>query len=483
MPLRWGPGPVFVHESIAATRRWQFFALRSLFVLGLLAGLAVAWLVFFSGHTGARPAHDQAACLARGVLLLRDRHRPDHAGASGRPGRDGRCDLPGPRRGNLTHLFVTDLSSAEIVLGKLAARLVPVFGLVAATIPVLAIAGLLGGVIFEAILCLTLITLALAVLGCSLALAISVRATKTHEVLMAVYGIEGVWILGPFLWQILQSTGGIVRVPHGSSRSTRTCWRGARFSGRVPGVSVPLAVVLGGALAVSAGLVVYAVLRIRAAEQNRSGPARARAARLARAWQRLTAWRPRPSLDDNPVLWREWRRGRPSRLAKVVWGAFIVLALAGTAQGIVRIADDYRKGGRIPRHRQRLPGHLWPVTAQHRRADGAGRGAGAGQPGRAAGEPALDRPDRPGQVVGGVSGGAGAGLASGDRSTLHRGVRPAVLPERCRLRSGTRAPERDRPGRLRRAARGDAARPGGGRSPASAWRWRPGFAGSAAPWR
>jgi len=42
MPLRWGPGPVFVQESIAATRRWHFYALRSLFVLGLLAGLAVA---------------------------------------------------------------------------------------------------------------------------------------------------------------------------------------------------------------------------------------------------------------------------------------------------------------------------------------------------------------------------------------------------------------------------------------------------------
>ena len=61
--------------------------------------------------------------------------------------------------------------------------------------PVLALAGLLGGIIIEAILALTLITLAVAVLGCTLALAISVRATKTHEVLMAVYGIEGVWVL------------------------------------------------------------------------------------------------------------------------------------------------------------------------------------------------------------------------------------------------------------------------------------------------
>ena len=40
MPLHFGPGPVFVHESIAVTRRWQLYALRSGFVLSLLGGLA-----------------------------------------------------------------------------------------------------------------------------------------------------------------------------------------------------------------------------------------------------------------------------------------------------------------------------------------------------------------------------------------------------------------------------------------------------------
>ena len=42
-------------------------------------------------------------------------------------------------RGTLEHLMTTDLSDAEIVLGKLAARLMPVLGLVACCLPVLAI--------------------------------------------------------------------------------------------------------------------------------------------------------------------------------------------------------------------------------------------------------------------------------------------------------------------------------------------------------
>ncbi len=104
-------------------------------------------------------------------------------------------------------MLVTDLTDSEIVLGKLAARLLPVFALVTATVPVLALAGLLGGIIIEAIATLTLITFAVAIFGCALALAFSVRATKVHEVLMAVYGIEAVWILGSFVWVLLQEVG------------------------------------------------------------------------------------------------------------------------------------------------------------------------------------------------------------------------------------------------------------------------------------
>src|SRR5579875_3304824 len=37
----WGPGPVFVYDWITSARRWQGYALRSLFVLGLLAALVV----------------------------------------------------------------------------------------------------------------------------------------------------------------------------------------------------------------------------------------------------------------------------------------------------------------------------------------------------------------------------------------------------------------------------------------------------------
>ena len=40
---------------------------------------------------------------------------------------------------------------------------------------------------------------------------------------------------------------------------------------------------------------------------------------------RLTRWLPGPSLDSNPVLWREWRRGRPSPWLSIL-GVFLWVA-------------------------------------------------------------------------------------------------------------------------------------------------------------
>ena len=238
MPLsRWGPGPVFVYESIVATRRWQFYALRFLFVLGLLTALAMGWYVTgsmsqFAGPNAGGLTMRQLAVLGQYfyyaiattqlalVLLVA-------------PAATAGSICLDRARGTLTHMCATDLTDGEIVLGKLGARLLPVLSLVVATVPVLAIAGLLGGIIIEAIVTLTMITVALAVFGCTLALAISVRAIKTQEVLMAVYGIEGVWVMGPLIWALLRRPKCFRAFRFGLWRSIRSCWPGLLTLGRI----------------------------------------------------------------------------------------------------------------------------------------------------------------------------------------------------------------------------------------------------------
>jgi len=342
MSMRLGPGPVFVHESIAATGRWQLYALRALFVMGLLAGLGIVWLVVWleEGKPFGSVTLQELAQLGESIYYVISTIQLMLVLIVAPAATAGAICLD-RARGTLTHILATDLGDAEIVLGKLAARLVPVMSLVAATVPVLALAGLLGGIIIEAIVALTLITLAVAVLGCTLALAVSVRATKTHEVLIAVYGIESAWVLSPIVWQILESTGLLRGRWNWLADFNPFVLAWAPYAWPNWLTLEWLAGVLGGMMAISAGLTLYTVLRLRAEVTKGDGRRASRwSSRLGRLHERLSAWRPGPSLDKDPVLWREWHRTRPSRLARVVWGVYFALALAGTVYGIVELVDN-----------------------------------------------------------------------------------------------------------------------------------------------
>ena len=140
MAMRWGPGPVFVYESLVAARRWSYYAARSVFALAL----AIVWFNFHFPIQGSGDYQSRAQLARLGQQF--------YYGIAGvqvslillaAPAAAGAVCLD-RARGTLTHVMVTDLSDVEIVLGKLASRLAPVFALVAAAVPVLALAGLLG---------------------------------------------------------------------------------------------------------------------------------------------------------------------------------------------------------------------------------------------------------------------------------------------------------------------------------------------------
>ena len=111
-------------------------------------------------------------------------------------------------RGTLAHMLMTDLSVAEIVLGKLAARLVPVLTMLACTLPVLALVALLGGVDSASLLAGGTVMLGVSVLGCALALAFSLLVAKTHEALLCTYAILLLWLLAGPMAGMLGSTLG-----------------------------------------------------------------------------------------------------------------------------------------------------------------------------------------------------------------------------------------------------------------------------------
>ena len=76
-----------------------------------------------------------------------------------------------------------------------------------------ALAALLGGIDPQALFSLFAVSVVVAVLGCSLALAISVRAAKTHEVLIAVLALWILWLLSLPIWSGMSSISGVVPPP------------------------------------------------------------------------------------------------------------------------------------------------------------------------------------------------------------------------------------------------------------------------------
>ena len=303
---RLGLGPVFAYEWIRSSRRWQGYALRSSFVLFLLMALAYVWM-----NTSSYPAKSNIRLMAElgewffqavigtqlTLVLL------------AAPAATAGAICLDKARGTLTHMLMTDLADFEIVLGKLAARLVPVVGLVACTLPMMELLILLGGIAPEAIWSAFVVTLGVALLGCSLGLRFSLWLGKTHEALLGTYALWCLWLLGlPLLETVATAMGWSVPLPpltinpfflalSQSSPGTVTWNHALAF--------------LGVSSAISALLIAWVILRLRRVCTRES---------RRQAWSRLRPAAGGEDRSDHAIAapWDEpIARPKPAALARV----------------------------------------------------------------------------------------------------------------------------------------------------------------------
>jgi ABC-type Na+ efflux pump permease subunit len=323
--MRWGLGPVFYYECLLMSRRWQVYAARALFLLIVLAALFLVGLAHVAEHPHPT-LQDEAAVGERFFYALIGTQLVLVLLAA--PAATAGSVCLDKARGTLDHLLVTDLSDSEIVLGKLAARLLPVLGLVACTLPVMALNTLLGGIDPLALAGAFLITVGVAVLGCTLALTLSVWGHRTHEVLLFNYALWSALLLAYPVCHFLAWEFGSQWKPPTWLAATNPFWL-AFAPYAAPGtISLSDSALFVGACAALALLLAgVAAARVRAVTLRQAArPAgqhghRGLAAFAARLWERLG-----PSLDGNPILWREWHRKRPSAWVRFIWISYIVLA-------------------------------------------------------------------------------------------------------------------------------------------------------------
>jgi ABC-type transport system involved in multi-copper enzyme maturation permease subunit len=340
--MRWWLGPVFIYECVANSRRWQTYAIRSFGVAALLVAMSTIASSYHPEFVGqswreyTRLGESYFYAMIGVELALVMLAAP--AATAGAICLDR-------ARGTLAHMMVTDLSDPEIVLGKLAARLLPALGLVACSWPVLAISALLGGIDPTALTLAFAVILAVALLGCTMALALSVWARKPHEVVLVTYTA---WMLVLLIWPIwfALSKGKLVSPPpHWSLVADPYYLAFAPYS--APG-QVDFWDYLGFfvvTLGASALLMVPAILRMRPVANRGTDEPRQRPGLGLVA--RLTRGLPGPSLDGNPVLWREWHRSRPSRwlmiLVVVIGGATGIACVSGAVSIWANGLDDFQK--------------------------------------------------------------------------------------------------------------------------------------------
>src|SRR4051794_17179123 len=192
---------MFTREAAVAPRRPMFFAARTLFVGALFALLLTAWQIIVGSqrieNVGDLAWFGSAAFQILAPLQL----------AVGMPFSAllvaSAVSLEKDRK-TLDLLLLTSLSNTDLVLGKLFAGMLSVVVLVVATLPLLMIVRLLGGISTEQILRVEAVTLASALMAGSLGSTIALWREKTFQALAMTALILVLWLLA---WEIIAAVG------------------------------------------------------------------------------------------------------------------------------------------------------------------------------------------------------------------------------------------------------------------------------------
>lgn len=360
-------GPILRYELVRTARRPAHYLMRAALGLSLLH---VSWALYDAiGHPLGTVGGGARALETPDVRWLSDRVFLELAWTQGLllllfvPGLVAGSIAEEDRRGTIIDLLASPLSSATIVLGKLAGRLVPIVVAFAIGLPVVAPLALLGAldpvIVAQAYGMLIALTLFVA----SLSLLVSVLVVRPRAAILTAYLLVWGWLLmptwlAPILLGVPSPLGWLrtlndwILLSHPLEAATYLIqFSEAKLSRSSPalrwaqaGLSRTFPWVIGSQVAASA---IFLLLAIPCLRPRRLG---------LRRWVRaLGSGRPasasaRPPIGDDPILWKERYAHGGSRpmLARLVVVLLSVLALGpllGPAVEAFREWHESRWGG------------------------------------------------------------------------------------------------------------------------------------------
>ena len=180
-------GPVFTREVAIAPRRPKLYVARTSYGLALLVLMSTAWLVL----TGTQLVRDVGDLARFGAAVFQILAPLQLALAAFFSALLAASEVAHEKdRHTLVLLLLTNLSNAELVLGKLLASLLSVLVALLAALPVFMLAALLGGVSYGQIARAMAVTLATVLCCGSLGSLLALWREKTFQALaMTVLGL------------------------------------------------------------------------------------------------------------------------------------------------------------------------------------------------------------------------------------------------------------------------------------------------------
>ncbi len=324
-------GPLFWSEVRRISRHWWFYALRSILVGGLLLGLGGVMAIAVR-RLDLRQV-SEAARVGEWLFVLTVLVQLSMVLLAA-PAATAGAFCTEMAHGHVCLMLVSGMSTVEIVVGTLAARLLHLLGAVACVVPVLALLSSLGGVPPEALVRLELVTVGTAMLSCAMALAVSIGSHRLHETLMATYALIAGWVLGYAILFMIRMTLAGRLIPAGCTAwflSVNPYWLALEpiFS---PSTYRPTEEwsFLAGSTSLALGTAAVAAWLLKAASLTNFEPAR------RRSWlSRLLFGHTIVSLDAYPAMWRECRSVHSSWWLRSLWAFYVVGALLFSVLAVV----------------------------------------------------------------------------------------------------------------------------------------------------
>ena len=302
LPRFFSPGPLFGLEMVTSARRARYFVIRVLYAGALFFAL---FCLYISNNEGrGLSGRAEIAEFAWSFFCIFSVMQLLVVAALGPAMAAGTIAQERERR-TIEYLFASTLCNAEIVLGKLLARLMHVAYLVLAGMPILFIAMLMGGIAPEAIVVLTIVTISTALTVSIISITVSVWSARAREAVVRAYLViiallvlppilllaRGTWFYDTFLDPINEQLLAanpfytlVYLLETASSANTALAWDALLALVRNQGV----------ACVIGATAATLAVRRVHL-----------KAAGSAPKTKRRRFYLFRPAIGDRPMLWKE----------------------------------------------------------------------------------------------------------------------------------------------------------------------------------